>query len=239
MRARFESEGMGRLAPALLLAIVVTSLVLAFLARGQITPETLAAHHGAVMGWRDANLPRAVAGFFLLYCITAVVSVPGIATLTLLGGYLFGVVWGTLLVASAATLGGTGLYLLTRAGLGDWLVRRTEHQIAAAARIVQGLRENQIKMMLLLRLAPVMPLFIANVLPALLGVRLRVFLPTTFFGIIPGSAVVALTGQGLAEVLAQGGHPDIATLAPLLVMVPAIILGIMLVIRILQWEPAG
>ena len=240
MRARLESEGMGRLAPALLLAMVVTSLVIAFVARGQITPETLAAHHGAVMDWRDANLACAMVGFFLLYSVTAVLSVPGIATLTLLGGYLFGVLWGTLLVASAASLGGTGLYLLTRAGLGDWLARRAERQIAAGVgtRIVRGLRENQIKMMFLLRLTPVMPILIANVLPALLGVRLWVFLPTTFFGIIPGSAIVALTGQGLAEVLAQGGQPDFATLAPLLVLIPAIILGTMLVIRILQQEQA-
>jgi uncharacterized membrane protein YdjX (TVP38/TMEM64 family) len=225
-----------RLAPRLLLVVVAFGVMLALIARGNLTPEMISGYHATLMEWRNANFPLTAVGFFLLYMILAAAPAPGIAILTLLGGYLFGAVVATMMVTVAATLGATGLFLLTRAGLGDRLFKHWQVGLAEGrlARVVAGLQANEFKTLYLLRLAPIVPFFLANTLPAFLGVRLRNFMFTTFTGILPGTALIALAGGGLGEVIAAGGKPEIGNLAPLLVSIPALLLGIVLAVRVLQ-----
>ena len=72
-----------------------------------------------------------------------------------------------------------------------------------------GLKENEISYLFLMRLVPAVPFWFANLAPAFLGVSLRNYLFTTFFGIMPGSAVYVWVGSGLGEVFAQGGTPNL------------------------------
>jgi len=66
--------------------------------------------------------------------------------------------------------------------------------------------------LLLIRLVPAVPFFVANLLPALVGVRFRTFLWTTAVGIIPGGIVFTWIGVGLGEVFDRGGEPDLSLL---------------------------
>ena len=68
---------------------------------------------------------------------------------------------------------------------------------------------NEVSYLLLIRLVPAVPFFAANLMPALLGAKLRNFVLTTFFGIIPGSAVYTYVGVGLGEILDRGESPII------------------------------
>ena len=77
------------------------------------------------------------------------------------------------------------------------------------ARIRDGLRENEVSYLLLMRLVPAIPFFLANLAPAFLGVGLRNFAFTTFFGIMPGSIVYTSVGSGLGEVFARGETPNL------------------------------
>jgi uncharacterized membrane protein YdjX (TVP38/TMEM64 family) len=122
--------------------------------------------------------------------------------LTVAGGFLFGVVLGTLYVVVAATLGATAIFLIARSALGD-LFR------AKAGPFVQqmeaGFRENAFSYMLVLRLIPLFPFFVVNLVPAFLGVPLRTYVVGTLIGIIPGTLVFILAGAGLGSVFDRGG----------------------------------
>jgi len=222
---------------ALLAGLVVLSLVLAYVARDRLTIETLSDHHMNLMDWRDSNLVLAALGFFAAYVAAAAVAVPGIALLTLLGGYLFGALAGTLMVVIAATIGATALFMAARAGLGDGVLRLLKKRVpddGKMAALAESLKQNELKALFLLRLTPVIPFFLCNIIPAMAGVGLRNFLLSTSLGILPGTFVFATAGRGLGAVLASGGTPDIGALTPLLLSIPAVILGAVLAVRMLR-----
>lgn len=79
-------------------------------------------------------------------------------------------------------------------------------------RLKQRLHDNEISVLFLMRLVPAVPFFVANLLPALVGVRLRNFVLTTVLGIIPGAIVFTWIGVGLGEVFDRGDNPDLSLL---------------------------
>ena len=76
-------------------------------------------------------------------------------------------------------------------------------------KIEAGLRKNEVSYLLLMRLVPAIPFFLANIAPAFLGVGLRNYVLTTFFGIIPGTVVYSSVGAGLGEVFARNESPNL------------------------------
>ena len=80
------------------------------------------------------------------------------------------------------------------------------------ARLKARLAENEVSVLLLLRLLPVVPFFVANLLPALVGVRLRNFAWTTAVGIVPGALVFTSLGVGVGAVFDRGETPDLSIL---------------------------
>lgn len=223
--------GLGRaLAVGLLLGLIATGIWVAL--RGDLSSDTLLARHAELEAWRDAQGGMAMLGFFGVTALAALISLPGIAVFTLAGGVLFGALWATVLTAGAATLGAIGLFLLARAGFGGGLLDRLEG--GRAGWLADELRRNQIKTLLLLRVAPVVPFVMANTLPALMGVRLLPYVATTFVGLIPGTAAVAFAGHGLAEVAATGREPDLVLVSALVIGVPTAFLVLALAARLMR-----
>jgi uncharacterized membrane protein YdjX (TVP38/TMEM64 family) len=199
--------------------------------------ERVSESHRELLSWRDAQGVLAVVLFFGATAAAALVSLPGIAVFTLAGGLLFGWLGGTLLVAAAATLGATGLFLLVRAGLGAGIAQRAGARIAAgeAGRIAAALKTHEIKTLLILRMAPVVPFFVANTLPAAVGVPLHRFAATTFVGILPGTAAISLAGVGLGDMAARGGGaPDAAALAGFAGAAALLVVVGLLAVRVLR-----
>ena len=211
--------------------MVLATLGVGLTAWGGLSPEALVERHSELIAWRDAWGFVAVGGFFVLTVVAAFVSLPGIAVFTLAAGLLFGVLGGTLLVTFAATLGATGLFALTRLGVGESLWRRLERGRGEV--IADMLKRNEITVLLLLRLAPVVPFFLANTLPAVAGVGLRRFVITTFFGLLPGTAAVALAGAGIGDAWSKGGLPDGGMLAAVLIGVPLALVAVAAAARVL------
>ncbi len=141
--------------------------------------------------------------FIAVYAAAVAVSVPGATVLTLLGGFLFGALWGTAYTVIGATLGATLIFLAAKTALADLLRAKAG---AALAKMQDGFRENELNYLFVLRLVPAFPFFIVNIVPGLLGVSLRNFVIATFFGIIPGTAVYATFGAGLGEIFESGGE---------------------------------
>src|SRR5919108_1979881 len=111
----------------LLVLLLIAALLAAFFASGAhryLSFERLKAEQAQVQAWYHAH-PAATAGsFFLLYVAITGLSIPGATVLTLIAGALFGLLWGTVLVSFAASLGATCAFLLSRYVLRDWVRRR-------------------------------------------------------------------------------------------------------------------
>jgi len=196
-----------KLLPILVVAIVaVTGFVLL---RDYLTFETLSDNRMDLIAYRDANYLLASLIFIVIYVIIVTFSLPGAAIASLTGGFLFGLFPGTLYNVLAATIGATALFLAARMGLGDFLAAKMDSGSPAVQKLRKGLKENEVSVLFLLRLVPAVPFFVANLLPALAGVKFRNFVLTTFFGIIPGAAVYTWVGAGLGEVFERGEKPNL------------------------------
>ena len=105
----------------------------------------------------------------------------------------------------AATLGAVLIFLAARMGLGERLAARIDASLRRGSRrLKRGLDANQWSVLFLMRLVPVVPFFVANVVPALLACRCDRFVVTTALGILPGALVYTSVGAGLGEVFAAG-----------------------------------
>jgi uncharacterized membrane protein YdjX (TVP38/TMEM64 family) len=207
-----------------ILVILVVAVVGTFLLRDQLSFEALARHRDTLIGFRDAHYLASVAGFMLAYMAVVAFSLPGATVFTLTGGFLFGLFPGVLYNVVAATLGAIGIFLAARTGYGARFASLLQSRGGPVARLQEGLRDNEWSVLFLMRLAPVLPFFLANLIPAFLNVRLSRFAITTFFGIMPGGLVLTSVGTGLGAVLARGEAPDLSILFTPMVLFP--ILGL-------------
>jgi uncharacterized membrane protein YdjX (TVP38/TMEM64 family) len=119
---------------------------------------------------------------------------------------LFGVAIGASLTVIGATLGATALFLIARTALGDVLRRRAGPFLA---RMADGFNKDAFNYLLFLRLVPVFPFWVVNLVPALLGMRLIPFVVATGLGIIPATIVFTAFGAGLGSVFDAGKEVDL------------------------------
>src|SRR5580692_797165 len=143
--------------------------------------------------------------YIAVYCLLVALSVPGAVVLTIAGGFLFGIWLGALCAVIGATLGATAIFLAARAGLGGL----AQHAGRFVGKLEAGFRADAFNYLLVLRLVPVFPFWLVNLVPALVGVRLPTYVLATFLGIIPGTFVYASLGNGVGNVV---GEPDLAIL---------------------------
>ncbi|WP_421702743.1 TVP38/TMEM64 family protein [Aliiroseovarius sp.] len=192
-----------------LITILAVALIGAFTLRDYLSFETLAANREVLLAFRDANYLLTVLVFVAAYVVIVAFSLPGATIATLTGGFLFATFPGVLFNVTAATLGAIAIFLAARWGLGDRLAARMEHSDGAVKRIKDGIDQNQWSVLFMIRLVPAVPFFIANLIPAFVGVPLYRFAISTFLGIIPGGLVYTSVGAGLGEVFARGEAPDL------------------------------
>ena len=166
----------------------------------------LAESREALRSYVAANPFLAPAGFAVIYALAVAFSFPAASILTLFAGFLFGWLLGGALVAVAATVGASLVFLAARSALGDFLSRRLGGRVSQMAK---GFEKDAFGYLLVLRLAPIFPFWVVNIAPALFNVRLGVYALATFIGILPGTFAYAYLGHGLDSVLsaaAQAGR---------------------------------
>ena len=137
-------------------------------------------------------------GYLLIYALVIAFSIPGGLILTVAGGFLFGSLLCAAYVLVGATLGAIGIFIAARSAFGGLLRQKAGPFIK---RMEAGFRANELSYMLILRLVPLFPFWLVNIVPAFLGVSLRNYVIGTFFGIIPGTFVFASIGSGLGHLL--------------------------------------
>ena len=206
--------------PIVLIALV--ALVGAVTLRDWLSFETLSDNRDRLLAFRDAHYLAAATVFVLAYAAIVAFSLPGAALATLTGGFLFSTFPGVIYNVAGATMGAIAIFVAAKWGLGERLAQRMNAGEGVVKRIKTGLDENQWSMLFLIRLLPAVPFFVANLVPAFVGVPLWRYAVTTFLGIIPGALVYTSVGAGLGEVFAQGARPDLG-----IIFTPEILLPIL------------
>jgi uncharacterized membrane protein YdjX (TVP38/TMEM64 family) len=186
-----------RLAPVGVLVAVMV-LVFAMGWHRHLSLQTLVDHRTALKAFVAAHYVAALLAFMAVYVAAVSLSIPGAVFLTMTAGVLFGTLVGGIAVVIAATIGASVIFLIARSAFASYVVRRAGPRLT---RIVDGFCADAFSYLLFLRLVPLFPFFLVNLAPALVGVRLPVFIAATALGIIPATFVFVSVGAGLDSVI--------------------------------------
>ena len=218
----------------IILLLIIAAFGLIFFSEW-ISFEALKENRAEISEFRDKNFTLSIVIFWVFYVILVIFSLPGAAVASVSGGFLFGLGAGLLINITAASTGAALLFLLVRYGMASFkYIKSNTLNSNFVFQIKNALVTNQISIMLTLRLVPVVPFFLANILPALVGVRLFNFIWTTIIGIIPGGIVFTWIGVGVGEVFDRNEYPNFellfspVILGPILGLVALLLLPIIL-----------
>ena len=201
-----------RLLPLLLLAAAWIAFMLAGGYR-YLTFSALARNRDWLCGLVQQWGVLAAFVYITVYAALVALSVPGAVVLTLAGGFLFGTWVGGLCAVFGATLGATAIFLAARAGLGG-LAQRAGRFVG---KLEAGFRADAFSYLLVLRIVPIFPFWLVNLVPALVGVRLPTYVLATFLGIVPGTFIYASLGNGLGGLVEE---PDLAIIFKPSLLIP-------------------
>lgn len=172
--------------------------------------ETLREQQEFLQTFVSENLILAVAIFVIIYAAATLFMLPGALWLTIGGGFLFGLVGGSLATIAGATLGASMLFFAAKTSIGSALRDRAGPFMS---KMEAGFNESPFSYMFALRLIPAVPFPVANIAPALLGAKYREYAITTALGIVPGVVAYTLVGTGLGATFAAGEDPNLAIIA--------------------------
>lgn len=242
-------------ATAVLIAIV---LALAAAITGgwhkELSLAALLRHRAAMQALIADHRVAALAGFIAFYALAAGCSLPGVVFLTIGGGALFGGLVGGFAAIVGATAGATIVFVLAKTALGSAVAQRAGPLVA---RFADGFRDGAFNYLLFMRLVPVFPFWMVNVVPALCGVRLATYVTATAIGIVPMTLAFAFFGAGLDSVLAvqvaqyraclaAGGADCRLDFELAMVLTPQLIVGLaalgiaaLLPVAVRRWRAAG
>jgi uncharacterized membrane protein YdjX (TVP38/TMEM64 family) len=190
---------MGR-AGKLVLLVVVAALVVAFFAfdLGRYASlDYLRSVHDEAVAFVHAYPLRSSIAYFLVYVLVTGLSLPGAAVLTIAGGAVFGLLWALVLVSFASSVGATIAMLIARTLLGDWVQTRFAAQLETVNR---GLDRDGTFYLFGLRMVPLFPFFVINVVMGLTPMPVWRFYWVSQVGMLAGTVVFVFAGTQLARV---------------------------------------
>jgi len=225
----------GRVVPLVLLAVGLAAFFV-FDLNQYVSLDALKTHRETLQSWVVNYGVLTAAIFMLVYALAVAFSVPGAVFITIAGGFMFGPYLGTVYVVVGATIGAVGVFLAAKNALGDVLRARAG---PAIKRMEAGFRENEMSYLLILRLVPLFPFWLVNLVPAFLGVSLRTYTIGTLLGIIPGAFVYALVGDGAGAVLDAGGDLNLGIIFEPRFLAPIIGLAVLACIPIVYKKIRG
>lgn len=217
------SLNLGKIVITIVVALVIGAFFYFELGRF-LSLAALKENRDSLLAFADANFVAAMGIFILAYVMVAGLSLPGAVILTLAGGFLFGAVLATVLINIGATTGATLAFLTAR-----YLLRETvEHKFGKwLGPFQEGFAKNAFSYLLTLRLIPLFPFFIVNLVSGLTRVNVGTYMVATAIGIIPGSFVYAYAGRQLGTInsLKEIASPNVIgafMLLGLLALVPVV-----------------
>ena len=228
-----QRSGAAKLSKRLLPFFLMAGLTLFFLFDGDelLSFSQLAENYTSLKAFVDGQLATALVVFGLAYILSVALSLPVASLLTLAGGALFG--WtAAAVITCAATIGATVVFIAARTVLNEFFVERTTGFIT---KLEAGFQKNAFSYLLALRLIPVFPFWVVNIVPALLGMRMNHYLLATFIGITPGTLIYVWVAKSFDILLSRGQTPDLSELSKPAIIVPLFALGLLSLIPAL-WK---
>lgn len=184
----------------LLVAAAIVAAAIVFFATGayrHLTLDNVKAQQAALQAWSASHPVRSGAAFFAAYVAITGLSLPGAALMTLAAGAVFGLLWGTLLVSFASSIGATAAFLASRFVLRDWVQARFGRQLRA---INEGFEKEGGLYLFTLRLIPAIPFFAINLAMGLTPIRPWTFYWVSQLGMLAGTLVYVNAGTQLAQI---------------------------------------
>lgn len=182
---------------AILLVVVAVVMLIFPEIREHISLTALKERQHELQAHFASSPVRTAAYYVVFYTVFVAISLPGAVILTLAGGAIFGALWGTILVSFASTIGATLAFLIARFVL-DRTIR--SHFEARFARISEGFNQDGAFYLFTLRLVPVFPFFVINILMGLTSIRVPVFFFVSQAGMLPATFVYVYAGTELSKI---------------------------------------
>jgi len=185
----------GRLA----LVVVIVALIAAFFTFGldrYFTFDFFKSQQAAIDAYYRASPLQAAAAYFAVYVVVTGLSLPGAAVMTLAGGAIFGLLWATVIVSFASSIGATLAFLASRFLLRDWVQGRFGDKLKP---INSGVEKEGAFYLFALRLVPAFPFFVINLAMGLTPIRTWTFYWVSQVGMLAGTIVYVYAGTTLGE----------------------------------------
>ncbi|HEX5612138.1 MAG TPA: FAD-dependent oxidoreductase [Burkholderiales bacterium] len=167
-----------------------------------LTFEAIKEQQGAIQSYYETHPWQTALGFFVAYVAVTGLSLPGAAVMTLVAGAIFGLVWGTLLVSFASSIGATLACLASRFLLRDWVQQRFGQQLRT---VNEGIAREGGFYLFTLRLIPAIPFFVINLAMGLTPIPIRTFYWVSQVGMLAGTIVFVNAGTQLAAISSPAG----------------------------------
>jgi len=193
-----------------LLLVLTFSAFTYFMFADYFTLEALQNNKEQIFDFKNSMPLISALVFTVLYAFATALSLPFGTVLAILGGYLFGTFLGLFIVTVGATIGATAIFMISKYSLKGTIPK---HLSGIYKKAKNNFEENEVSYLLFLRLVPLFPFAMVNILPALFNVPLRTYVLTTFFGIIPGTLVHTFLGSAFEEINSLSGLVSPKTLS--------------------------
>ena len=216
-----------------ILAFILIAAIAAYFVfdLGQVLSlENFKASQADIVAAKDASPFLYITGFFILYVAVTGLSIPGAAIMSLVAGALFGVVLGTVIVSFASTIGATLAFLSARFVLRDWVQGKFGERLRA---IDDGLEKDGAFYLFTLRLIPVFPFFVINLLMGLTRIKTRTFFWVSQLGMLPATVVFVNAGTQISRIDSTAGLLSPALIASFaaLALFPWVATGIVALVK--------
>ena len=186
--------------------------------------DAIRSHRESLHYWAQKFYLLSPVVFAVAYACAVAFCIPGAVFITIAAGFMFGPYLGTVYAVVGATMGAVAVFLVAEYLLARFLTVKAG---PAIKHFKVGFRENELSYMLILRLVPLFPFWLVNIVPALCGVSLRTYTIGTLIGIIPGTFVYALVGAGAGAVLDAGEDLSVGLIFEIQFLAPIIGLAVL------------
>jgi len=182
------------------LILIIVALVIAFFyfdLKNYLSLDYIKEQRENFNIYYNENTIQTIAIYLIIYILATALSLPGAAILTLLGGAIFGVVNGTIIVSFASTIGATLAFLVSRFFFKDFIQKKFSEKLAT---INEGIKKEGAFYLFTLRLMPVFPFFIINLLMGLTPIKTVTYFFVSQLGMLAGTVVYVYAGTRLSEI---------------------------------------
>lgn len=189
----------------IVLAAVIVAAIAAYFVfdLGQfLTLAYVQSQLSTIQQYANENFVSAASIYFLAYITVTALSIPGAAVVTLVGGAIFGLLWGTIIVSFASTIGATLAFLTSRLLLKDWVQQKFSSSLKA---INAGVEKDGAFYLFSLRMVPVFPFFLVNLLMGLTPIKVGTYFVVSQLGMLLGTAVYVNAGSELGQIESLSG----------------------------------